>query len=188
MFTSKFISLSKYHDMRKCVRNSGARWRLVVSSGQNFHRYPLAEMTKELLWTLQWNLIPEVTKGNKTLTTHFFARRLSENERKTVLPHTTVLRKLLFILVTRLTRNWMVVFEVLTAVVMESSIFRDITPRSPLKVNRCFEGICCLPLQVTRKSQAWKKSERRWQVKLSSAGFLLGLFFDPWRWRRHVPP
>jgi hypothetical protein len=51
MFRPKFISVSKYHAVRKCVRNFGARWRLVVSSGRKFHRYPLAEMTKELLWT-----------------------------------------------------------------------------------------------------------------------------------------
>jgi hypothetical protein len=31
-------------------------------------------------------------------------------------------------------------FEVLTAVVMKSTIFWDVTPCSPLKVNRCFGG------------------------------------------------
>jgi hypothetical protein len=70
-------------------------------------------------------------------------------------------------------------FEVLTAVVMKSSIFRDITQRSPLKVNQYFGGIYRLHSQVPKKSQARKKSESRWQVKLSSAGFLLGLFFYP---------
>jgi hypothetical protein len=38
-------------------------------------------------------------------------------------------------------------FEVLTAVVMNSSIFWDITPCSPLKVNRRFGGTCRLHLQ-----------------------------------------
>jgi hypothetical protein len=41
-------------------------------------------------------------------------------------------------------------FEVLTAVVMKGTIFWNITPCSPLKINRRFVG-----------------------------GFLLGLFFDP---------
>jgi hypothetical protein len=53
-------------------------------------------------------------------------------------------------------------FEVLTAVIMKSSIFGDITPCSPLKVYRCFRGTL--------------------QAELATcfhAGFLLGLFFDP---------
>jgi hypothetical protein len=38
-------------------------------------------------------------------------------------------------------------FEVLTAVVMKSSVFWDITPCSPLKVNRCFGGTYRIHLQ-----------------------------------------
>jgi hypothetical protein len=38
-------------------------------------------------------------------------------------------------------------FEVLTAVLMKSTIFWDITPCSPLKDNRHFEGTCRLYLQ-----------------------------------------
>jgi hypothetical protein len=38
-------------------------------------------------------------------------------------------------------------FEVLTGVVMKSTIFWDITPCSPLKVNRRFGGTCRLHLQ-----------------------------------------
>jgi hypothetical protein len=49
-------------------------------------------------------------------------------------------------------------FEVLTAVVMKSTIFWDITPCSPLSVNQ---------------------SESGWQAELFHAGFLLGLFFGP---------
>jgi hypothetical protein len=56
-------------------------------------------------------------------------------------------------------------FEVLTAVVMKSSVFWDITPCNPLKINRHFGGTfrlhvgsACYPLH---------------------AGFLLGIFFDP---------
>jgi hypothetical protein len=49
-------------------------------------------------------------------------------------------------------------FEVLTAVVMKSSICWDITPCSPLKVNRRFGGSAC---------------------NLLHAAFLPDLFFDP---------
>jgi hypothetical protein len=41
-------------------------------------------------------------------------------------------------------------YEVLTAVVMKGSIFWDITPFSPLKVNRCF-GEMLLPLSELQK-------------------------------------
>jgi hypothetical protein len=44
--------------------------------------------------------------------------------------------------------------EVLTAVVMRSSIFWHITPCSPLKINRRFEGICVFHLQSQRIIQA----------------------------------
>jgi hypothetical protein len=44
-------------------------------------------------------------------------------------------------------------FEVLTAVIIKSSIFWDITPYSPLKVNRCFGGICHLYFQGQRISK-----------------------------------
>jgi hypothetical protein len=49
---------------------------------------------------------------------------------------------------------WSVGFEVLTAVVMENSIFWNITLRSPLKVNLRFGGTCRLHLQGLRISQA----------------------------------
>jgi hypothetical protein len=48
---------------------------------------------------------------------------------------------------------------VLTAVVMKSSVFWDITLCSPLKVNRCFVGIYCLHLQGRRVRQARKQCE-----------------------------
>jgi hypothetical protein len=41
-------------------------------------------------------------------------------------------------------------FEVVTAVVTKSSIFWDITPYIPLKVNRCFRGTYSLHLQGRR--------------------------------------
>jgi hypothetical protein len=43
-------------------------------------------------------------------------------------------------------------FEVLTAVVMKSSIFRDMTSFIPLKVDRHFEATCRLHLQDRRVS------------------------------------
>jgi hypothetical protein len=57
-------------------------------------------------------------------------------------------------------------FEALTAVVMKSPIFWDITPCSPLKVNRRFGGTCRLNFQGRR---------------IDKARFLheAGLFFDP---------
>jgi hypothetical protein len=45
-------------------------------------------------------------------------------------------------------------FEGLTAVVMESSIFWNLMPCSPLKVNSRFEGTCRLHLQCRRISKA----------------------------------
>jgi hypothetical protein len=50
-------------------------------------------------------------------------------------------------------------FEVLTADVMNSSIFWDITRCSPFKVNRHFGGTCCLHLHGRRKSQARNQRE-----------------------------
>jgi hypothetical protein len=63
-------------------------------------------------------------------------------------------------------------FEVLPAVDMKSTIFMDITPCSPLSVNRRFGGTSRIILLAT----------------CLHAGFLLNLFFRPWRWRRYVPP
>jgi hypothetical protein len=65
-------------------------------------------------------------------------------------------------------------FEVLTAVVMKSTIFWDITPCSPLKVNRRFGGTHRLHLQSRRISRA-----RALIDTCFHAVFLLGLFFDP---------
>jgi hypothetical protein len=58
---------------------------------------------------------------------------------------------------------------------MNNFIFWDITPCSPLKVNRHFGGICHLNLQ----SRRWAKQET-----IVKAGENL----PPWRWRRHIPP
>jgi hypothetical protein len=60
--------------------------------------------------------------------------------------------------------------SVLTAVVKNSTAFRDITPCSPLKVNRRFGGKCRLRLKVRRKPS--KKPTG------SSSVLLLGLLSD----------
>jgi hypothetical protein len=69
--------------------------------------------------------------------------------------------------VSHLTSSHIAGFEVLSAVVMKCSIFWDITPWSPLKVNRLFRGRFRVPAS-------------RW--------FLAWLILRPWRWSRHVPP
>jgi hypothetical protein len=56
--------------------------------------------------------------------------------------------------------------EVLTAVVIRSSIFWDIRPYSPLKVNRRFGGTCRLHFQGRKISQARNHLESRWQAEL----------------------
>jgi hypothetical protein len=52
-------------------------------------------------------------------------------------------------------------FEVLTTVIMKSAIFWDISPCSPLSVNRRFGGTYCLYLQGRKnklsKKPAWKQ-------------------------------
>jgi hypothetical protein len=52
-------------------------------------------------------------------------------------------------------------FEVLTMVVMKSTVFWDITPCGPLKFNRRFRGTCRLHFQG-RISQARYQHESRW--------------------------
>jgi hypothetical protein len=42
-------------------------------------------------------------------------------------------------------------FEVLTTVIIKRSIFLDVTPSSPLKLNRCFGAIYCFYLQGSSK-------------------------------------
>jgi hypothetical protein len=76
-----------------------------------------------------------------------------------------------------------------TTPALKSTIFWNITPRSPLSVNRRFGGTYRLNLQG-RKNKFNKKPA--WQPMVlatcSHAGFLLNLFSRPWRWRRYLPP
>jgi hypothetical protein len=65
--------------------------------------------------------------------------------------------------------------EFLTAVVMKSYIFWDITSCGPLKINRCFGGTCRLNLHDRRIRQ--EKIGKAFY--LLHAGFLLDLFFAP---------
>jgi hypothetical protein len=64
--------------------------------------------------------------------------------------------------------------EVLTAVVMKSTVFWGITLCNPLKANRRFGGTCRLHIQGRRISQA-----RNQRDYLLHAGFLHGVFCDP---------
>jgi hypothetical protein len=74
-------------------------------------------------------------------------------------------------------------YKVLTAIVMNSAIFWDITPCSSLKFNLRFGGKYCLHLQDWRINQVWNQRETRLQAEQAladcfQAGFLLGLFFE----------
>jgi hypothetical protein len=69
--------------------------------------------------------------------------------------------------------------EVLTAVVMKSSIFWDIKLCSPLKYNRRFGGTCRLLPQSIRITQGTRNQHKsKWQAEIH-VGFLLALFIDP---------
>jgi hypothetical protein len=60
-------------------------------------------------------------------------------------------------------------FEVLTAVDMKRSIFWNIMPCSPLKVNWHFGGTCRSLLHGRRISQARNQRESKWEAELCSA-------------------
>jgi hypothetical protein len=64
-----------------------------------------------------------------------------------------------------------VAVEILTAVDMKNSVFWDVLPCSPVKVNQCFGGIYCLHLQGLRVSQPRNQYE--------TGSKMLYLFFDP---------
>jgi hypothetical protein len=55
--------------------------------------------------------------------------------------------------------------QVLTALVMRSYVFWDITPCSPLKVIRRFGGICSLHLKGRRISRERNQRENGWQAE-----------------------
>jgi hypothetical protein len=67
--------------------------------------------------------------------------------------------------------------------ILKSSIFWDIMPCSPLKVNRSFGGTWRLHLRGRIINQA--RNQRKTGSKQT---FLAWLIFRPRRWRRHFPP
>jgi hypothetical protein len=67
--------------------------------------------------------------------------------------------------------------EVHAAVFMKSSIFRNITQCSSLKMNRRFGGTSSLQLQGIRKSET-KPAWKRVPSSTVNAGFLLNRFYD----------
>jgi hypothetical protein len=56
---------------------------------------------------------------------------------------------------------------------MKSSIFQDITPFSPLKINGRFGG------KYRLKLQCWRESAKQGTTTLLRIGFLLASYFDP---------
>jgi hypothetical protein len=72
-------------------------------------------------------------------------------------------------------------FEVLISVVIKSSIFLDMTPCSPLKVNRRFWWTWRFHLQGRRISSGSA-------CHLLSRWFLDRVILQSWRCRRYVPP
>jgi hypothetical protein len=78
--------------------------------------------------------------------------------------------------------NTYIGFEVHTAVAMKSSICRDITLCSQLKVNRRCGGTRQLNVKGRRISQARK------YLLPASSWFLAWLYLRPWRLKWHVPP
>jgi hypothetical protein len=54
-------------------------------------------------------------------------------------------------------REFLVGFEILTAVVITSSFFWDIMPYSPLKVNGRVGGTCHIHLQVRSQHEEYRK-------------------------------
>jgi hypothetical protein len=75
-------------------------------------------------------------------------------------------------------------FEVLTPVVMKSTVFRDTTLCGPLKVDRRFERTYRLHLQGRRISKARSQSAGH----LFSCWYYALLILRPWRRTRYVPP
>jgi hypothetical protein len=65
---------------------------------------------------------------------------------------------------------------------LKSSVYWDITPYIPMKVNRRFRGNQRFHLQGRRVSNAKKTSNKQ------PCSLPAWLTFLPWRWRQYVPP
>jgi hypothetical protein len=86
-----------------------------------------------------------------------------------------------------LTDNKSCLFDVLIAVVVNSSISLDVTPCIPLKVNRRFgRTYPSSGSNEAKQKPTWKQPEC--PCHLISSYFLAWLILRPWRWRRHIPP
>jgi hypothetical protein len=72
-----------------------------------------------------------------------------------------------------------------TSCFMKRAIFWDITPCSPLRVNRRFGGTCRLHFQGRKMSCT--RDQRESSCHLLSRWSLAQLIFIPWRWSRYVP-
>jgi hypothetical protein len=72
-------------------------------------------------------------------------------------------------------------FEVLGAVVVKRSVFRDITPCSPLKFNRRFGGTCHLLLQSRRLSQDFQRTTRLYIPEYRTLQYL-NYLAGVWTW------
>jgi hypothetical protein len=93
-----------------------------------------------------------------------------------------ILEIILFINTTWPPYTYTVEFEIVTSVVMKSSVLWDTTPCSPLRVNRRFGGTYSIHLQGRRKSSkrvAW--SRLRAEPGVKELDVLVS-----WRYRRHV--
>jgi hypothetical protein len=64
---------------------------------------------------------------------------------------------------------------------LKNSVFWDITPCSPLKVNQCLDKTCRLHLQSQRISQP-----RNFCLLPASNWFLVWIIIQHWRWKWHV--
>jgi hypothetical protein len=73
-------------------------------------------------------------------------------------------------------------------VALNSTIFWDITPCSPLNFNLRFGETYRLHLQGRRISQVINQQNQNPACHLLSLWFLARLSLRPWRWRRYVSP
>jgi hypothetical protein len=112
----------------------------------------------------RYRAMASITPGRR-LIKKIYRAAVSQRLRTTAVDHYITIPKLLD----------SVGFEILTAVVMKSSTFWDITLCSSLKVDRRFGETCDLHLQYRRISHA----RNQHQVRRNSCWLLLGLFFDP---------
>jgi hypothetical protein len=79
-------------------------------------------------------------------------------------------------------------FEVLTELVMKSSIFWDITPCILLKVNRRFDATCSLHRQSQGTSRVRNQSELKQSLLTAFTLASCTAYSSTLKMERHVPP